>query len=215
MRSHVEDLRRKPTTSLAERAQVPCARPAPLSEHTPSGGVRVDVDLTLNRFVVRSVDGIGARIEGNHVMRLILGVGVIILSVAYFAETVAAQTVNDLVGSWEFTIELPQRGGGGGGGGRGGGRGGFGFPQTLVLSLDGAALQGTLGNEAGSAELTSVMLEGNEITFTAARQTQRGSFELTYTGEIAEDGDTMTGTFEVPQGGGFTVPWTATRTDDN
>jgi hypothetical protein len=141
----------------------------------------------------------------------ILEVGVTILSVAYFAEPVAAQTVNDLVGSWEFTIELPQRGGGGGGGGRGG----FGFPQTLVFSLDGAALQGTLGNEAAGAELTSVMLEGNEITFTAARQTQRGSFELTYTGEIAEESDTMTGTFEVPQRGGFTIPWTATRTDDN
>ena len=162
------------------------------------------------------MDGTGAQIEGDHVKRPILGVGAIILSVAYFAEPVAAQTVNDLVGSWEFTIELPQRGGGGGGGGRGGGgRGGFGFPQTLALSLDGAALQGTLGNEAGSAELTSVMLEGNKVTFTAARQTQRGSFELTYTGEIGEDGDTMTGTFEVPQGGGFTIPWTATRTDDN
>ena len=83
------------------------------------------------------------------------------------------------------------------------------------LMVRGAALQGTLGNEAGSAELTSVMLEGNKVTFTAARQTQRGSFELTYTGEIGEDGDTMTGTFEVPQGGGFTIPWTATRTDDN
>ena len=148
--------------------------------------------------------------------KLILGVGTIILSVAYFAEPVAAQTAGDLVGSWEFTVELPARGGGGGGGGGGRGRGGgLGAPQTLVLSLDGAALQGTLGNEAGSAELTSVMLEGNEITFTAARQTQRGSFELTYTGEIAEDGDAMTGTFEVPQGGGFTIPWTATRTDDN
>ena len=96
----------------------------PLSDHPPSGGVGVDVDLTLNRFVVRSVDGTGAQIEGDRVKRPILGVGVIILSVAYFAEPVAAQTVNDLVGSWEFTIELPQRGGGGGGGG-GGGRGGL------------------------------------------------------------------------------------------
>ena len=62
-----------------------------------------------------------------------------------------------------------------------------------MLSLDGAALQGTLGNEAGSGPLTNVMLDGNKITFTAARQTQRGSFELTYTGEVAADGDTMTG----------------------
>ena len=146
--------------------------------------------------------------------RLMLGVGTIILSVAHFAEPVVAQTSGDLVGSWEFTIELPDRGGGGGGGGRGG-RGGFGAPQTLVLSLDGAALQGTLGNEFASSELTNIMLEGNKITFTAERQTPRGSFELTYTGEIGDDGDTITGTFEVGQGGGFTIPWTATRTDDN
>jgi len=84
-----------------------------------------------------------------------------------------------------------------------------------MLSLDGAALQGTLGNEAQSSELTNVMLDGNKISFTAARQTRRGSFEFTYTGEIGDDGDTMTGTFEVGQGGGFTIPWTATRTDDN
>jgi len=142
--------------------------------------------------------------------RLILGIGMIILSVAYFAEPVAAQSASDLVGSWEFTIELPDRGGGGGGGG------GFGAPQTLMLSLDGAALQGTLGNEAASGPLTNVMLDGNKITFTAARQTQRGSFELTYTGEVATDGDTMTGTFEVGRGGGagFTIPWTATRNDN-
>ena len=214
---------------MAERAQVPCARPAPLSEHPPSGGVRVDVDLTLNRFVVRSVDGTGAQIEGNHVKRLILrvgviGVGVIILSLAYFAEPVAAQTVNDLVGSWEFTIELPQRGGsggsgggggGGGGGGRGGGRGGFGAPQTLMLALQDGVLQGTIGTEAASAELRDIMLEGNTVTFTATRQTRRGSFEATYTGEIGDDGDTITGTFGVGQGGGFTINWTATRTDDN
>ncbi len=151
--------------------------------------------------------------------RLILGLGTIILSAAYFAEPVAAQSASDLVGSWEFTIELPDRGGGGGGGGRGGGGrgGGFGAPQTLVLSLDGTALQGTLGNESASGELTNIMLDGNKITFTAARQTQRGSFELTYTGEIGSDGDTMTGTFEVGRGGGagFTISWTATRTDDN
>ena len=100
--------------------------------------------------------------------RLLLGVGTIILSVAYFAEPVTAQDVADLVGSWEFTIELPDFGGGGGG------RGGFGGPQTLVLTLEGEALQGTLGSESQSAELRNVMLEGNKITFTVARQTQRG-----------------------------------------
>ena len=183
-----------------------------LSEHPPSGGVRVDVDLTLNRFVVRSVDGTGAQIEGNHVKRLILRVGVIILSLAYSAEPVAGQTVNDLVGSWEFTIELPQRGGGGGGGG---GRGGFGAPQTLMLALQDGVLQGTIGTEAASAELRDIMLEGNTVTFTATRQTRRGSFEATHTGEIGDDGDTITGTFGVGQGGGFTINWTATRTDDN
>ncbi len=147
--------------------------------------------------------------------RLILGIGAIILSVTYFAEPAAAQEVGDLAGTWEFTIEAPQRGGGGGGreggrggrGGRGGGRFGGG-PQTLVLSVDGGALTGTLESERGDSELTNITLEGNKITFTIMRETQRGSFEATYTGEI--DGDTMTGTMEAG-GGRFTITWTATR----
>ncbi len=72
-------------------------------------------------------------------------------------------------------------------------------------------LQGTFENEQGSTELTDVMLEGNGITFTLARQTQRGSFETTYTGEV--DGNTMSGTFSVGQGQ-FTINWTATRTEN-
>lgn len=140
--------------------------------------------------------------------RLILGIGAIILSVMYFAEPAAAQEAGDLAGSWEFTIEAPQRGGDGGGrGGRGGGRFGGG-PQTLVLSVQDGALQGTLESERGDSELTNIMLEGNKITFTIMRETQRGSFEATYTGEI--DGDTMTGTMEA-RGGRFTINWKATR----
>ena len=53
----------------------------------------------------------------------ILGVATIILSVAYFAEPLAAQAPSDLAGEWAFILEPPQRGGGGGGRG-GGGRGG-------------------------------------------------------------------------------------------
>ena len=147
--------------------------------------------------------------------RLILGVGAIILSVMYFAEPAAAQSAGDLAGSWEFTIEPPNRGGGGGGGrgggGRGGGRGGGlfgGGAQALVFSVQGGMLQGALETEQGSTDLTDVMLDGSEITFTLARQTQRGSFESVYTGEV--DGDRMTGTFSVGQGQ-FTINWTATR----
>ncbi len=152
--------------------------------------------------------------------RFIFGVGAIILSVAYFAEPGEAQDAVDLAGSWEFTMEAPQgRGGGGGGGrgggggGRGGGRGGAfgGGTQTLMFSLQGETLQGTLGGERGSAELKNIMLEGNKITFTVERETPRGTFEATYNGEIS--GDTMTGTMEGP-GGRFTVNWTATRTEN-
>ena len=146
--------------------------------------------------------------------RLILGVGAIILSVTYFAGPGAAQDVGDLEGSWEFNIEAPQRDGGGRRGGGGGRRGGGlfgGGPQTLVFSVEGEAIQGTLESEQGSNELTDIILAGNEITFTLARQTQRGSFESTYTGEI--DGNTMAGTFEVGQGR-FTINWTATRIDN-
>ena len=138
--------------------------------------------------------------------RLILGVGAIILSVAYFAEPGAAQDANDLAGNWEFTMEAPQGGGGGRGGGRGGAFGGG--TQMLVLSVQGETLQGTLEAERGSTELKSIMLDGNKITFTVERETPRGTFELTYNGEI--DGDTMTGTMEGP-GGRFTINWKATR----
>ncbi len=147
--------------------------------------------------------------------RLILGVGLVILSLMYFAEPGAAQ---DITGSWDLTITPPQRGGGGGGrGGGGGGRGGRGGglfgggPLTLVFSVQGNALQGSLQSEQGTTDLTDVMLEGNQITFTLSRQTQRGSFETTYHGEV--DGDSMSGTFEVGQGQ-FSIDWSATRTDN-
>jgi hypothetical protein len=151
--------------------------------------------------------------------RLILGVGAIILSLAYFAEPGVAQDVNDLAGSWEFTVEAPQGGGGGrggGGGGRGGRRGGgpggpFGGPQTLMLSVEGEMLEGALEGQGGSIELKNLVLEGSKITFTVERETPRGTFELTYTGEV--DGNTMAGTLEGP-GGRFTVNWTATRTEN-
>lgn len=149
--------------------------------------------------------------------RLILTVGAIILSVAYSAEPVAAQDASDLAGSWEFTIEAPQRGGGGGGrrGGGGGGRRGGGLfgggPQTLVFSVEDGVIRGTIESDQGSTVLTDIMLEDNEITFTLARQTPRGSFESTYTGEV--DGGTMSGTFAAGQGE-FTINWTATRTEN-
>ena len=153
--------------------------------------------------------------------RLIFGVGAIILSVAYFAEPGAAQDVGDLAGSWEFTMEPPPgggggRGGGGGGGGPGGGRGGgpggpFGGPQTLVLSVQDGALQGTLESERGSIELRNLMLDGTKITFTVTLETPRGTFEPSYTGEV--DGNTMTGTMQGPRPG-FTIDWKATRTEN-
>ncbi len=141
--------------------------------------------------------------------RLVLGIGAIILSVTYFAEPAAAQEVGDLAGSWEFTIEAPQRGGDGGGrgGDRGGRRGGRFGPQTLVLSVDDGMLVGTLESQRGDSELRNIMIEGDKITFTVTRETPRGSFEATYTGEI--DGDTMTGSMEGR--GGFTINWKATR----
>ncbi len=77
-----------------------------------------------------------------------------------------------------------------------------------MLSVQGETLQGTLEGERGSAELKSIILEGNKITFTVERETPRGTFEATYNGEI--DGDTMTGTMEGPRGG-FTINWKATR----
>ena len=53
-------------------------------------------------------------IEGDYMKNFILGVATIILSVAYFAEPVAAQAPVDLAGEWALILEPPQRGGGGG-----------------------------------------------------------------------------------------------------
>lgn len=147
----------------------------------------------------------GLLFEGVHMRRLIVGVGAIILSVAYLAEPVAAQGAADLAGSWELTMELPE-----GGGGRGGRGGGFGGPQTLVLSVQAEVLQGTLESQAGSIDLNDIGLQAGTITFTVERQTQRGASESTYTGEI--EGNTITGTMTVG-GGRFTINWTATRTE--
>ena len=148
--------------------------------------------------------------RGNHMNRLILGIGAIVLSVMYFAEPAAAQEAGDLTGSWELTIEAPQRGGGGGGGRGGGRRGGRrgGGPQTLVIHVDDSMLSGAIESEQGTNELKNIKLEGNTITFTVVRETQRGSTEATYTGVI--DGDTMKGTMEAG-GGRFTINWTAER----
>lgn len=146
--------------------------------------------------------------------KLILVVGAVILSVVYFAEPAVAQDASDIAGSWTLTIEPPNRGGGGGG--RGGGRGGrggglFSAEQTLVFALEEEMLSGTHEAAEVSTELTGVTFRGNEISFTLARQTQRGALQITFNGEV--DGDTMTGTFEVGQQQ-FTINWTATRSDN-
>ena len=60
-------------------------------------------------------------------------------------------------------------------------------------------LQGALEGQGGSIELRNLVLEGTKITFTVERETPRGTFELTYTGEV--DGNTMAGTLEGPGGG--------------
>tara|TARA_B110000438_G_C15398263_1_gene472195 strand:- start:18 stop:479 length:462 start_codon:yes stop_codon:yes gene_type:complete len=144
--------------------------------------------------------------ERDPMTRLIFGVGAIILSVAYFAEPGAAQDGSNLVGAWELTMEAPQGAGGGRGRGRLGAFGGG--TQTLMLSVQGEALQGALKAERGTTELKSILLDGNKITFTLAVEGPRGTFQLIYNGEV--DGDTMTGTMEGP-GGRFTTTWKATR----
>lgn len=97
--------------------------------------------------------------------------------------------------------------GGGSGGGRRGGRLG-GSDQILVFSVNDGVLEGAIESERGNGELRDIVIEGSKITFTVTRETRRGSFEATYTGEI--DGDTMKGTMEAG-GGRFTTKWKATR----
>lgn len=100
--------------------------------------------------------------------------------------------VVDPVGTWTYTVESPQGGGG-----------------TIVITKDGDVLKGTLKNNRFNTEneLKSVTLNGNEISFGYENSFNGNVNVVTVRATIA--GESMSGTMSVGQFGSF--PINATR----
>ncbi len=103
---------------------------------------------------------------------------------------------SDISGEWELTRE-----GGPGGGGQRRGRmgGGGGGPTKMVIEQDGNSFTGTLELPFGEAKIQEGTIDGDEITFVVQIETQRGNFEMRYTGKV--EGDSMAGTWTGGRGG--------------
>jgi hypothetical protein len=71
---------------------------------------------------------------------------------------------------------------------------------------DGEKLSGGLTGPQGRTMPLTGSITGDAITFTVTFQTQRGEFQLTYSGTV--EGDTMKGTAQTPQAA---IEWTGKR----
>ncbi len=96
--------------------------------------------------------------------------------------------VVDPVGTWTYTVDSPQGGGG-----------------TIVIRKEGDVLKGTLTNNRFNREneLKSVTLNGNEITFGYENNFGGNTNVVTIKATIA--GDAMSGTMSVGQFGSFPI----------
>lgn len=96
--------------------------------------------------------------------------------------------VVDPVGTWTYTVDSPQGGGG-----------------TIVLSKEGDVYKGTLTNNRFNREneLKSITLNGNEITF--GYETNFGGNTNVVTIKATIEGDAMSGTMAVGQFGVFPI----------
>jgi outer membrane receptor protein involved in Fe transport len=96
--------------------------------------------------------------------------------------------VVDPVGTWTYTVESPQGGGG-----------------TIVIKKDGEVYSGTLTNSRFNREneLKSVTVNGNEITF--GYETSFGGNTNVVTVKATIAGDNMNGTMSVGQFGSFPI----------
>ncbi|MEI9920808.1 MAG: outer membrane beta-barrel family protein [Bacteroidota bacterium] len=100
--------------------------------------------------------------------------------------------VVDPVGTWTYTVESPQGGGG-----------------TIVIKKEGDVYSGTMSNNRFNREnqLKTVTMNGNEITFTYENSFNGNTNVVTVKATIANDA--MSGTMSVGQFGSF--PLSATR----
>ncbi|MCL6480912.1 MAG: hypothetical protein K6U02_04225 [Firmicutes bacterium] len=105
------------------------------------------------------------------------------------SQAAVAQKPANFAGEWNLTME---------------GRQGT-VTQTLKLEQDGDKVKGTLSGPRGETPVEGTV-KGNQISFTAKRQTPRGEMVIEYTGTL--DGDTIKGTMG---GGQFSREWTAKK----
>jgi hypothetical protein len=80
---------------------------------------------------------------------------------------------------------------------------------TLTLEKKDGRLTGRLEDDMGyiDCEIADALLEDTALTFTAVAQTPDGSFDMTF--DMRIDGETMTGTWEIP--GMAAGDWTAEK----
>jgi hypothetical protein len=95
----------------------------------------------------------------------------------------------DVAGTWDLSMQ---------------GRRGT-MTQTLTIEEDGDKIKGTLQGPRGSSGFEGTV-KGNDVQFTVKRETQRGEFEMEYSGKV--DGDTMKGSARMRS---FDIDWSAKR----
>lgn len=107
-----------------------------------------------------------------------------------FSITLLAQDM-DVTGDWEMTMES-RRGE---------------MTRKISFVQEGEKLTVTMEGFRGEDVTGEGTIKGNELEWTITRNTPRGDFSMTYTGQV--DGDTITG--EVQRGQRGSSEWTATR----
>lgn len=58
---------------------------------------------------------------------------------------------------------------------------------TMTFKADGATLTGTVSSRRGDTEITDGKIDGDNISFTVKRQTQKGDFTSNYKGKVMGD----------------------------
>jgi hypothetical protein len=100
-------------------------------------------------------------------MKKLLGLSVL----ALIAAVVQAAPQQNVVGSWDLTVESPQ-----------GKR-----DSVLIIKKEGDKLSGVLKGARGERPLDSITLNGSDITFTMNVQAQGQDLTITYKGKVEKD----------------------------
>lgn len=59
--------------------------------------------------------------------------------------------------------------------------------STMTFKADGATLTGTVSGRRGDSQIQDGKIDGDNVTFTVKRQTQKGDFTSTYKGKVMGD----------------------------